>query len=404
VKLLAALVAAAAVSAGTAQAARLPDTTSGVHVFSDQLPDGLSPGLLRFAAMHYAGAQKLGLSETKALKRINPSFFMIQYRLALGLGSTTSIRFGDTWRREWPASPKPEWFALYDGQRVQSSWGWYLTNLDDRSWRAYYTTQLREQIASTDADGAFLDSASIPNEFGGSTFRPNLPDYDPAFESVWRAKLERWLPAVETAIRAPVIANAGELVTTRDHTDYSRIAGIMVEGFAFPSEGRWFAPSDWQLQADRIVALERKGRIVIGQTYPAEGDVQARMFALATYLLVKAEHTFLNFGDGIQVSWFPEYGVDLGAPAGATPKDTAALRDAHGAFVRRYARGLVFVNPGESGITESLPAGYAQLVPAGGGAVPADGTIPAGWRLDREPLQTLTLAPHSGAVLVQSSQ
>src|SRR6185437_6503038 len=213
-----------------------PDTTSGVHVFSDQLPDGLTPGLLRFAATHYAGGQKLGLSETKALKRIDPSFFTIQYRLALGLGYRTSIRFGDEWLREWPASPRPEWFALWKGHRVLSSWGWYLMNPDDPSWETYYTAALRRQIVSTDADGAFLDSASVPNEFGGSTFQPALPDYDPAFESTWRRKLERWLPAVQRAVGAPVIANAGELVTTRDHTNYSRIAGIMVEGFAFPSD------------------------------------------------------------------------------------------------------------------------------------------------------------------------
>jgi hypothetical protein len=198
-----------------------------------------------------------------------------------------------------------------------------------------------------------------------------------------------------------VIANAGELVTTRDHTDYSYIAGIMVEGFAFPSDGQWFAPSDWQLQADRILALERKGSIVIGQTYPTENDVQARMFALASYLLVKGSHAFLNFGDGIQVSWFPEYGVDLGAPLGSLPRSTAALRDARGAFVRRYTRGLVYLNPGEGTIDETVPSGYEQVTPTGGGAVPASGVLPSSWRLLETQVGTLTLAPHSGAVLVR---
>jgi hypothetical protein len=398
VKTLAAILLAAGVLAGGSAAARLPDTTVGVHVFSDQLPDGLSPGLLRFAATHYAGAQKLGLSETKALKAINPNFFMIQYRLALGLGYQTSIRFGDAWQREWPARTQPGWFALWHGQRVLSSWGWYLTNPDDASWRAYYTAQLRRQIASTDADGAFLDSASVPNEFGGSTFRPQLPDYDPAFEAVWRQKLEHWLPAVQRSIGVPVIANAGELVTTRDHTDYSRIAGIMVEGFAFPQDGSWFAPSDWQLQADRILALEHAGRVVIGQTYPAESDVQARMFALASYLLVKGAHTFLNLADGIQVSWYPEYSVDLGRPVGALPTSTAGLKDAHGAFVRRYARGLVLVNPGTNATAEPLPPGYVQVTPSGGGAVAGNGVPPG--RLLEQPVRSLTLGPHEGAVLV----
>jgi hypothetical protein len=404
-----------ALSAAAAQARAplsvLSGTSSGVHVFSDQLPDGLAPGLLRFAATHYAGAQKLGRSETVALKAINPRFFMIQYRLALGLGyqatsgdcapngSWIEIRFGDTWQREWPADPQAQWFYLDQRQRVRSCWGWYLMNPDNASWRAYYIGQLRRQVATTDADGAFLDSASIPNEFGGSTFRPELPDYDPTFEATWRQKLERWLPAVQRGLGAPVIANAGSLVTTRDHTDYSSIAGVMVEGFAFPSDGSWFAPGDWALQLDRILALEHKDRVVIGQTYPAVSDVQARMFAIGSYLLVNGGRTFVNLPPGIEVSWFPEYGIDLGAPIGGTPATVESLRNARGAFVRKFAQGIVYVNPGESPIEEQAPAGAVRLVPQGGGAVPADGVPPAGWRLLRQPVSSFTLGPHQAVVL-----
>jgi hypothetical protein len=105
-------------------------------------------------------------------------------------------------------------------------------NTDNPSWRAYYLSQLRRQVGSTHADGAFLDSASVPNEFGGSSFTPPLPDYAPAFERAWTAKLDRWLPYVQRKLGRPVIVNAGSCVTTRDWTNYSTIAGVMVEGFA----------------------------------------------------------------------------------------------------------------------------------------------------------------------------
>ena len=95
-------------------------TTDTIRVFSDQLPDGLSPGLVTFAAAHYAGAQKLGASETVALKASNPAFFMIQYRLGLGLGRKTQIRFGDSWVNEWPANPRPSWFYRYHGSHRAS--------------------------------------------------------------------------------------------------------------------------------------------------------------------------------------------------------------------------------------------------------------------------------------------
>ena len=50
---------------------------------------------------------------------------------------------------------------------------------------------------------------------------------------------------------------------------------------------------------------------------------------------------YVNFGEGIQVSWFPEYGIDLGAAV-----DPPGLRQDEGAFVRRFANGLVLANPG----------------------------------------------------------
>ena len=177
---LGALVLATLALAAPAAARTKPaPTTDRIRVFSDQLPDGLSPSLLDFAATHYAGAQKLGATTTDALRAHNPAFFAIQYRLGLGLGRTTSIRFGDTWQREWPARPQARWFYRYGGRRVFQKWGWYLTNPDDASWRAYWLAQVRRQVATTHADGVFMDSTSVPNTFGADTYTPKLPAYDP---------------------------------------------------------------------------------------------------------------------------------------------------------------------------------------------------------------------------------
>ncbi len=117
--LVCSLLLAAPAAAGLAKPAR---TSDAIRVFSDQLPDGLSPGLLDFAASHYAGAQKLGATETLALKLRNPRFFAIQYRLGIGLGRTTSVRFGDTWQPEWPAHPQAQWFYTWHGRRVRQAW------------------------------------------------------------------------------------------------------------------------------------------------------------------------------------------------------------------------------------------------------------------------------------------
>jgi len=57
------------------------------------------------------------------------------------------------------------------------------------------------------------------------------------------------------------------------------------------------------------------------------------------------------------------------------------------------------VNPGEGSIAETVPPGYAQVTPSGGGAVPDDG-VPTG-RLSEQPVSSLTLGAHEGAVLVR---
>src|SRR5205085_980530 len=122
-----------------AQPLRPASSHDRVAVFEDQLAGGLSPGLLRFAATRYAGAQKLPASQIDALKAIRPGFFVIQYRLAIGLGYRARgdwirILDGDTWKREWPARVQERWFTHRGGRRVfMRQWGWYLTNPDDAS-------------------------------------------------------------------------------------------------------------------------------------------------------------------------------------------------------------------------------------------------------------------------------
>jgi Hypothetical glycosyl hydrolase family 15 len=388
------LFAAAAATAAVALASpptAPASTANAIGVVADQLPDGMPPALVQFAATHDDGAQKLGRTTTLALKAQNPRFFVLQYRLALGLGRTTQIRFGDGWRPEWPARPRERWFFHWHGSRVRNqTWGWYVMNVDDGGWRAYYVAKLHQQVESTAADGAFLDSASVPNYLGATSFAPPLPAVDPLFEAAWSKRIARWLPTVQRRLGKPVVANVGSWVTTRDRTDYSGVGGVMIEGFA-----TGLAPDDWKLELTRALGLVRRGKIVIAQSYPAAGDVQARMFDLASYLLIKGTHTYVDFPLGIEVDWFPEYGIDLGAAV-----DPPGLRQQDGVYVRRYAKGLVAANPGDSPLTLQLDGTYERLVPHGGGRVPESGQLPAAWGLGETPVQSVTLGPREGAVLL----
>lgn len=123
---------------GTPVAARRPwrDTTSGIHVFNDQLASGMSEAQWQFSATHYAGTQKMTRDAADRLRAINPNFLILHYRLGLGLGyrpisdgcnpSGDYVRIieGNAWVQEWnPAALEGkavigQSYALGDQERL----------------------------------------------------------------------------------------------------------------------------------------------------------------------------------------------------------------------------------------------------------------------------------------------
>lgn len=394
-----------------------PSTHDSIRVFNDQLAtSSMSDAQFAFAATHYAGAQKLLRRDTRRLRAVNPEFLVLHYRLGQALGHsspTTDCRpsqnliqiiRGDQWVPEWPgdALVEAQWFFEWSGARVfQCRWGHYLMDPDNPAWRDWWSGRVVEELEANENDGVFADSFSVPNYFGACSWRPCLPEVDAAFEADW-ARRER---AFSDFIRGRFagrwrwIPNVGALVTTRDPSDYGNVDGVMIEGFAEWGGGGWLHVDDWRLQQNRILGLVRADKVVIGQTYPDLADVDERMFVLGTYLLIKGEHTYVNLETGMLPEWFPEYAIDLGAPESAPPATIDALRDDRwGVYLRRYARGMVLVNPGDAERTIDLGRTYRRVIPRGGGAVPADGSAPG--TLATTDVRTLTLGAHAAAVML----
>jgi hypothetical protein len=139
---------------------------------------------------------------------------------------------------------------------------------------------------------------------------------------------------------------------------------------------------------------------VIAQSYPDVGDVDARLFDLGSYLLIKGDRTYVNLEVASAPEWFPEYDVDLG-PAQAPPPQRVEQLQQQSVYARRYAHGLVVVNPGDTQTTYRLDRTYTLLTPHGGGVVPDSGTPPPAWGLARSRVSgELTLAPRRAAILL----
>lgn len=398
---------------------QFPDTTTQIVVFSDQLnTSAMTEGQFQFAATHYAGSQKLPRDATRRLRGYNPNYLVLHYRLGQGLGYRTAgvncqpagnfiqIIDGNSWIQEWPGDGvvQPNWFFQWAGQpRVYGcDFGWYLMELNDPGWRAWWSAQVIQQLQNNENDGVFADSYHVPNY--GFTWNPNLPVVDAAFESAWAQRHRDFTDYIRTQFAGgwKWIPNIGNSVTTRDPSDYSNVDGVMVEQFASWGRGRYFSESDWRLQLNRTLSLVALDKIVIAQNYPNQGDINERMFMLGTYLLIKGARTYVNLlGYGQNVQWLPEYSINLGAPSlDSTPANISLLLDpAWNAYVRHYQNGIVVVNPSTTATAEfPLDRTYLAVTPEGGGVISGTGIAPG--RLTYQTVNRLSLCGHCAAVLL----
>ncbi len=399
--LILALLAALALALPASALARraIPNTDGAVHVWDDQLPDSMTPAQIRFVATHVDGTQKVSLQTARRLRAFKRGFLVLYYRLGIGDGPVP-FRFNGGWSSDYGFVTRHEaWFWHIDGRRVyQSQWGWYLMN-PDSGWSGYWASSVLHQAAILGDDGVFADSLSVPQYLGADSFTPPLQYF--VGEGAWTVRIDRFMRYEKRRLRGRLwfIPNAGSWITTRDRTDYALADGVMIEGFAEGGSSSFYALGDWQLQMNRALSLIRRGSVLIAQTYPAASDVAERMFVLGSYLLVKGSHTFLNMDIGQVPQWFPEYGAPLGPALAPPPANIDALR-AGGLYVRRYAHGLVAVNPDGRLHALPAPAGARLVVPVGGGAL--DGAADTrGWGLRERPVSGSVVVPaHGGVVLL----
>ena len=378
----------------------IPDTSSAIHVWDDQLPDSMTDAQIRFVATHVDATQKVSLQTARRLRAVNPGFLVLHYRLGIGDGPVP-FRIGSEWASDYGSvAHHASWFWHLGGRRVLNTQSdWYVMN-PDSGWRSYWARRVRYEAGLLGDDGVFADSLSVPQYLGPDNFSPPFQFF--VGEAGWTARIDRFMRYEERQLRGRLwlIPNAGSWITTRDRTDYSIPDGVMVEGFAEGQPPGYYALSDWQLEMNRVLGLVRRGKVILAQSYLDPSDVTARLFVVGSYLLVKGSHTFINMWIGAEAQWFPEYGIDLGPATSPPPTSIDSLRQASGLYVRRYARGVVVVNPDSSARRFAL-GGLMRLVrPVGGGALSASADTRA-WGLRLVPVSgSVAIPAHGGAVLL----
>ncbi len=393
---------------------QFPDTSGSIALLVDQLP-AMNTAQMQFATTHYVGTEKQLLSVTQQLRAMNPQFLVLHYHLCMWQSAPTTLFIVDgmTWGNDYPTVTMNEsWFWHdVDGGRVLSSADQkLLMNVSVGGFADYWEQSLETQVMDGQYDGIMFDSASpalLQGECGGmgAGQDPRLAGtaaHDTSFpelgNTTWIDAWQTWIGKLSNDLAAkgiPLIPNTGAFVTGWDTTDYTMTAGIFSEGFA--STG--FAVSDWQASTNELLKLAALDRIMILQNYLSDPtDTATRMYYLGNYLLVKGHHTYLDYFAAGPLEWYPEWGIDLGAPSATAPSDVSMLASG-GVYRRDFAKGSVLVNPTSSPVTVALGSTMQQVVPAGGGAVDTTGTAPG--TLTMQPVSSVTVGATTAVIVLQ---
>jgi hypothetical protein len=386
-----------------AQARHFPDTRDGVFLFYDQLPFSLTPAQTAVAATRFAGCQKVPLSLVQALRSYNAGFIVLNYRLAFGTyDSIAAYLSGNDWVNDWDSTrTHADWFitdpaSADPAKRVrQTDWRWFLMDISGAvngnttgGWKEYWARSVLQQLRATSSDGVFADSYCFPWNLDvtpGWLAPPADVAWIPHMETFGRYARQQFQSQPE---RFYLIPNVGPWITTRDTCDYGAFSdGVMVEFFASPGPFDLYDIGDWELEMNRTLDLVRRGKIILCQPITSdEWNIGERLYNLASYLLIKGDATFYNlvFGENFfsRLVWFPECAIPLGPYLETAPADISSLYDAaSGCYLRRYAKGLVYVNPTWDGRSVTLDREYftpdsAAMMANAAVDVAEDGSMP----------------------------
>ncbi|MEB2312406.1 MAG: putative glycoside hydrolase [Polyangiaceae bacterium] len=424
--------------AGLAQP--LPSTRRYVLVWKDQLADavqGVSQAQKQWIVQHYVGSQKLFKRQIDEYRAMNPGFLLLVYHLAYGLNGADqtnpvhNITGADRWGQEDDDAFTPYVAAHaltrenayehgtstgFPNDRIHYPDPFWLMNLDSSEWRSYlFDTLLEWQGYATDkATGVFLDVAFHPwygyqptgwwaPKAGGSSHA--------ALASYWNPRASAYFKAMRAAFAATsqhprylVIPNPDSLVDEEpaflDETD-----GVFTENWQDVAD----SAGNWYVSSRRLCRyVTSKGKVWIAGITAAGTSLSAseRALLVGTYLLVRNGTSYFTLGLD-DVSWYPEYELDLGGYEREPPEDLEQLRvggsggGAGGLYARRYVSGLVLVNSSSAALTYTLPSAMKRATWSGGGDVDASAQEPS-YALDYDtdvPAGALTVPARTAIIL-----
>ena len=237
-------------------------------------------------------------------------------------------------------------------------------------WVNYYAVTASEQVHAFDYDGLFIDSAG--HRLGRGAVYGVMPwDYSP---DTWRDGRYAALRFIKAYLPDKTVIFNGLHSDNGADSSLSLTDGGMWEDFAFSADdGSYKGEEKWWEAIRCLDSNKDRARLVLVVKKPGlMTDLQARIFSVASYLLVCNENVVLSLSDyahNTSLQYYPEYEISLGDPLGDFSVNGDSL------CVRAFENGLVAVNASSS-VTRTLDLGgqtWFKVVPTGGGFVDASG-------------------------------
>ena len=300
-------------------------------------------------------------------------------------------------------------FCHHSGSRIKTIWNSWLmdgNDLVDRNspaalnhWINYYAVTASKQVYEFNYDGLFIDSAS--HGIGPGVVYKKMPD-DYSGDN-WREGRYKALEFIKSYFPDKTVIFNG--LHTRKGSEHSLALtdGGMWETFAFqPGSSKYWGEEKWKEVIELTERNSNKKLIsMVSKKKHLTKDIQSRMFILSSYLLVSNQNVFLSmadldYGDGGELLYYPEYEINLGNALNTYTVENNSI------YKREFENGIVLAKPdAKKSRTFSLEKEYNKVIPTGGGLIHEDGT----WKGSityKIVNNRIMLPPETGVVLINT--
>ncbi|WP_395695437.1 putative glycoside hydrolase [Nocardioides sp.] len=260
----------------------------------------------------------------------------------------------------------PEWF-LTDAHGTRLEWadypGLHPMDVGNRGYQRAWLRGVLRELRAHDWDGVVLDDTltSLSHPVVDDLRSTRIPD-DATMYRATQSFLSRVGPGL---MAAGFLAISNVTVQWNTWSSVLSAWAPYVSGWEDEYFVKWgqdtgsrFVGADWEWKM-RLAAWCAAHRVpLLAVTYSSASDAAAQTYHRATWLLTWNGRTGASVfvPSELRAShWQPRATVDLGRPAG--PR----VRHADGTWTRRYAGGLVVVNPGATSRLVALERDYARL-------------------------------------------